>query len=109
MPGPACACCAAPWMRTPAIRTPGITMPGSTMPGITISGGLDCSVSTHTLEEPRARQEITMARIDESRPFLPVNIAVMTVSDTRTAANDTSGDTLAERIAKAGHRVVARV
>jgi molybdenum cofactor biosynthesis protein B len=49
-----------------------------------------------------------MARLDESRPFLPVNIAVLTVSDTRTAANDTSGDTLAERIAKAGHRVAAR-
>ena len=49
-----------------------------------------------------------MARIDESRPFLPVNIAVLTVSDTRTAANDTSGDALAERIVKAGHRVVAR-
>jgi molybdopterin adenylyltransferase len=49
-----------------------------------------------------------MARIDESRPFVPVNIAVLTVSDTRTAANDTSGDTLAERIAKAGHHVVAR-
>jgi molybdenum cofactor biosynthesis protein B len=50
-----------------------------------------------------------MARIDESRPFLPVNIAVMTVSDTRTAANDTSGDTLADRIVQAGHHVVARV
>jgi molybdenum cofactor biosynthesis protein B len=49
-----------------------------------------------------------MARIDESRPFVPVNIAVLTVSDTRTAANDTSGDALAERIAKAGHRVAAR-
>jgi molybdopterin adenylyltransferase len=49
-----------------------------------------------------------MARIDESRPFLPVNIAVLTVSDTRTTANDTSGDALAERIAKAGHHVVAR-
>ena len=49
-----------------------------------------------------------MARIDESRPFLPVNIAVLTVSDTRTAANDTSGDALAERIANAGHRVAAR-
>jgi molybdenum cofactor biosynthesis protein B len=49
-----------------------------------------------------------MARIDETRPFVPVNIAVLTVSDTRNAANDTSGDTLAERIAKAGHRVVAR-
>jgi molybdenum cofactor biosynthesis protein B len=49
-----------------------------------------------------------MARIDESRPFVPVNIAVLTVSDTRTAANDTSGDALTERIAKAGHRVAAR-
>src|SRR3954467_14530802 len=49
-----------------------------------------------------------MARIDESRPFIPVNIAVLTVSDTRTAANDTSGDTLVERITKAGHLVAAR-
>ncbi|TQF77779.1 molybdenum cofactor biosynthesis protein B [Elioraea sp. Yellowstone] len=49
-----------------------------------------------------------MARIDESRPFLPVNIAILTVSDTRTPATDTSGDTLAERIQGAGHRVVAR-
>lgn len=49
-----------------------------------------------------------MARIDESRIFVPVNIAVLTVSDTRTAANDTSGDTLAARITEAGHRVAAR-
>ena len=49
-----------------------------------------------------------MARIDESRPFIPVNIAVLTVSDTRTATNDTSGDTLAERVVKAGHRLAAR-
>ena len=42
-----------------------------------------------------------MARIDESRPFIPVNIAVLTVSDTRSTADDTSGDTLAARI-KAG-------
>ena len=49
-----------------------------------------------------------MARIDESRPFIPVNIAILTVSDTRTLANDTSGDALAERIAKSGHRVAAR-
>ena len=49
-----------------------------------------------------------MARIDESRPFIPVNIAVLTVSDTRTAANDTSGDTLVARIEAAGHHVVAR-
>ena len=49
-----------------------------------------------------------MARIDESRPFLPVNIAVLTVSDTRTAENDTSGDALVERIASAGHKLTAR-
>jgi molybdenum cofactor biosynthesis protein B len=49
-----------------------------------------------------------MARLDQSRPFIAVNIAVLTVSDTRTLANDTSGDALAERIAKAGHRVAAR-
>jgi molybdenum cofactor biosynthesis protein B len=49
-----------------------------------------------------------MARIDESRPFVPVTIAVLTVSDTRTAANDTSGDALAQRIESAGHRVGAR-
>ena len=49
-----------------------------------------------------------MARIDESRSFVPVNIAVMTVSDTRTADTDTSGDTLAARITAAGHHVVAR-
>jgi molybdopterin adenylyltransferase len=50
-----------------------------------------------------------MGRIDETRPFIAVNIVILTVSDTRTLANDTSGDALAERIAKAGHRVAARV
>jgi molybdenum cofactor biosynthesis protein B len=50
-----------------------------------------------------------MARIDETRPFIAVNIAIMTVSDTRTAANDTSGDALAERIVKSGHAVAERV
>jgi molybdenum cofactor biosynthesis protein B len=49
-----------------------------------------------------------MSRIDESRTFVPVNIAVLTVSDTRTAANDTSGDALAERLVRAGHRLTAR-
>lgn len=49
-----------------------------------------------------------MARIDESRQFLPVNIAILTVSDTRTLANDTSGDALAARITEAGHRLAER-
>jgi molybdenum cofactor biosynthesis protein B len=47
-------------------------------------------------------------RIDESIAFVPVRIAVLTVSDTRNAANDTSGDALAERIREAGHLLAAR-
>jgi len=46
--------------------------------------------------------------IDESRPFHPVNIAVLTISDTRTLADDRSGDTLVARVEAAGHRVAAR-
>jgi len=49
-----------------------------------------------------------MSRLDETRRFVPVNIAVLTVSDTRNAGNDTSGDTLAARIEAAGHHLVAR-
>ena len=46
--------------------------------------------------------------IDESRRFLPVSIAVLTVSDTRDLSNDRSGDTLAARIEAAGHRLADR-
>ena len=46
--------------------------------------------------------------IDETRRFLPVRIAVLTVSDTRTADNDTSGDTLAARVLTAGHVLAER-
>ena len=49
-----------------------------------------------------------MSRIDESRAFVPVSIAVLTVSDTRTIDDDRSGQTLIERIESAGHRVAAR-
>jgi molybdopterin adenylyltransferase len=49
-----------------------------------------------------------MAQIEGDRPFLPVNIAVLTVSDSRTIDNDTSGRTLVERIEAAGHRVADR-
>lgn len=49
-----------------------------------------------------------MSRIDENRPFIPVGIAVLTVSDTRTLEKDRSGQTLADRIAEAGHRLAAR-
>jgi molybdenum cofactor biosynthesis protein B len=53
-----------------------------------------------TLEIPR--------RYDESRPFEPVRFAVLTVSDTRSATDDRSGDTLVERIGAAGHVLAAR-
>ncbi|MFZ4688275.1 MAG: molybdenum cofactor biosynthesis protein B [Polymorphobacter sp.] len=46
--------------------------------------------------------------IDETRTFLPIRIAVLTVSDTRNAADDRSGDTLVDRITAAGHNVAAR-
>ncbi len=46
--------------------------------------------------------------VDPARTFKPINIAVLTVSDTRTAADDTSGDLLAARIAGAGHHLSGR-
>src|SRR3954471_16685868 len=49
-----------------------------------------------------------MAKIDQTRPFKPVHIAVMTVSDSRTEANDTSGQALVDLIARDGHTLKAR-
>jgi molybdenum cofactor biosynthesis protein B len=49
-----------------------------------------------------------MSRIDESKEFIPVRIAVLTVSDTRELADDRSGDTLAARIEAAGHVLAHR-
>lgn len=47
-------------------------------------------------------------RIDETLPFKPVHVAVLTISDTRDAESDTSGTLLADLIARDGHRVSAR-
>ncbi len=49
-----------------------------------------------------------MPRIDETRPFIPVRIAVLTVSDTRTPKDDASGTTLATLISEAGHELADR-
>ena len=49
-----------------------------------------------------------MPGIDDKRPVVPLKIAVLTVSDTREAADDKSGATLAERIEQAGHAVAGR-
>ena len=49
-----------------------------------------------------------MAGIDETLTFKPVTVAILTVSDTRTRDNDTSGDILQSRIEAAGHQVLGR-
>lgn len=49
-----------------------------------------------------------MPGIDENLPFHPLNIAVLTISDTRDAASDSSGALLAERLAAAGHNLAGR-
>lgn len=49
-----------------------------------------------------------MSKIDETRPFLPVRIAILTMSDTRTQKEDKSGALLAELIAASGHEVADR-
>lgn len=46
--------------------------------------------------------------IDTQRAFLPLSVAVLTVSDTRTPETDKSGDAIAELVARAGHHVAAR-
>ena len=49
-----------------------------------------------------------MSSIDETKQFIPLNIAVLTISDTRALADDKSGTTLADRLTAAGHRLAAR-
>jgi molybdopterin adenylyltransferase len=49
-----------------------------------------------------------MSTIDQTRQFIPLNIAVLTISDTRSLDDDKSGTTLAERLAAAGHHLAAR-
>lgn len=46
--------------------------------------------------------------MSEEKTFIPLNIAVLTISDSRTEADDTSGNTLADRVAKAGHHIAER-
>ena len=50
-----------------------------------------------------------MSRIDDRKDFIPVRIAVLTVSDTRDMADDRSGDTLVKRLEAAGHILADRM
>src|SRR5262249_33569074 len=72
------------------------------VPSATFMGPGSARKSLHHSCLPAGRQAgagegESMSRIDESRPFVPIKIAVLTVSDTRTLADDTYGDTLVER------------
>ncbi len=49
-----------------------------------------------------------MAGIDESRPFLPIRVAILTISDTRSEEDDKSGATLVRLAEEAGHKIAAR-
>ena len=49
-----------------------------------------------------------MSSPDQTRQFIPLNIAVLTISDTRALADDKSGTTLADRLTAAGHKLAAR-
>lgn len=64
---------------------------------------------TVTGDSPRlSPMEFKMSRIDESRPFVPLKIAVLTVSDSRALEDDKSGNTLQKRIEEAGHTLADR-
>jgi molybdenum cofactor biosynthesis protein B len=52
--------------------------------------------------------EAIMSPTDEAKTFIPLNIAVLTISDTRSLADDKSGTTLADRLTAAGHHLAAR-
>ena len=56
----------------------------------------------------QCEESLPMPRIDESRPFIPVRIAVMTVSDSRTPADDRSGNALVQMLSDAGHILAGR-
>src|SRR3954470_23867041 len=53
-------------------------------------------------------EEPAMPGLDLNRSFLPLSIALLTVSDTRSLTDDRSGDVLVERLNKAGHRLAGR-
>jgi molybdenum cofactor biosynthesis protein B len=53
-------------------------------------------------------EKLAMSSIDQSKQFVPLNIAVLTISDTRTFEDDKSGTTLSERLTAAGHNLAAR-
>jgi molybdopterin adenylyltransferase len=58
--------------------------------------------------ERMAKRDAKMSSTDKTRSFVPLNIAVLTISDTRSLADDESGRTLSDRLTAAGHKLAAR-
>jgi molybdopterin adenylyltransferase len=81
-------------------------MPGL-VPGIHVFG-YSRSKTWMAGSGPAMTRRGIMALLDETKQFVPLNIAVLTISDTRSLADDKSGATLAERIVGAGHKLAAR-
>lgn len=65
----------------------------------------NCRFGARTVRKQEGR---SMSKITDAREFVPVRIAILTISDTRTLADDTSGDVLTQSVAAAGHRLAAR-
>ncbi len=64
---------------------------------------------TYILGQDHQKETIDlMSSSTQANDFIPLNIAILTVSDTRTEENDTSGHTLVERLTKAGHRLAEK-
>ena len=90
----------------PVAEVPRDGGPGRRQGRADVRGAADAGLSQP--DAPPRRSGGSRVPVDESRTFIPVRIAVLTVSDTRTAADDRSGDTLVERLTTAGHVLAAR-
>jgi molybdopterin adenylyltransferase len=64
--------------------------------------------NTSSFHFPATAARVTLAAMTAQAEFAPLNLCVLTISDTRTADNDTSGDYLALSIGQAGHRLVEK-
>eukprot|EP01034_Spumella_vulgaris_P044228 gene44228-54978_t len=92
-----------------ALATAGAALVRMSGSGATCFGLFDSDESAqHAAHTLSAAHPECMAGINDNRPFVPVGIAILTVSDTRTLADDKSGDTLEARVRDAGHRLEAR-
>src|SRR3569833_608317 len=92
----------AAWTRSRAASGRSIIRPSRPRPG------RPCRHLPWWLPMPIPSDDINSSRIDTGKVFVPVHIAVLTVSDTRTRDDDVSGDTLVKRLQEAGHILCAR-